>query len=278
MAIFDACNGMGQVASCRAMKKAIEKAGTTTIGICGVRNSNHFGTAAYYSVMAAEQNMIGISCSNTEPLMPAPGGGKAVVGNNPTSMAVPTGEGFSLALDMAASAAAIGKVLLAQKQGLSIPSGWATDRLGVETSDPKQVMDGGMLLPVGGHKGYGLSLMVDVLAGILVGAGFGDRIHSPFTGPENPQNLGHLFVAIDVSRFLPLDQFLAHVKSLCHEIKTAPTAPGVQEVFLPGEIEHMTKQKRLKEGIPLPEGVVSELDAYAAELGARKVSLHRTSP
>jgi LDH2 family malate/lactate/ureidoglycolate dehydrogenase len=109
--------------------------------------------------------------------------------------------------------------------------------------------------------------MVDVLAGILVGSGFGSLVRSPFTDRENPQRVGHLFMAIDVEAFLPLERFLSHVQSLCDGIKSAPTAPGVAEVFLPGEIESVTKRKRLQEGIPLPDRLIDELEAFARELG-----------
>jgi LDH2 family malate/lactate/ureidoglycolate dehydrogenase len=267
MAVFDACNGMGQIASVGAMKKAIEKAATATIGICAVRNSNHYGTAAYYSMMATEHTMIGISCSNTEPLMPAPGGGKAVVGNNPLSVAVPQDDGPPIVLDMAVSAAAIGKILLAEKRGATIPPGWATDKNGVEAADPAIALDGGMLLPVGGPKGYGLSFIVDALAGILSGSGFGSQVRSPFTDKVNPQNVGHLFVAIDLGCFLSADLFLSRIRTLCDDIKSAPTAPGVEAVFLPGEIESTTRQQYMQEGIPLPVRLVNELNTFAGELG-----------
>jgi LDH2 family malate/lactate/ureidoglycolate dehydrogenase len=156
---------------------------------------------------------------------------------------------------------------MAEKQGASIPPGWATDQNGVETTDPAIALDGGMLLPVGGPKGYGLSFVVDVLAGVLTGSGFGNRIRSPFTDTVNPQNVGHLFAAINVEYFLSADLFLSRVKTLCNSIKAAPTAPGVEEVFLPGEIEYLTKQKYLMEGIPLPVRLVNELNTFAGELG-----------
>jgi len=266
MAILDAGNGMGQPASMYAMQKAIEKASVATISMVGVRNSNHYGTAAYYSMMAAQQRMLGISCSNTEPLMAAPGGAKAVAGNNPLSIAIPGGKKPDIVVDMAMSAAAIGKIVLAQKKEQSIPLGWATDKMGNDTTDPNQALDGGSLLPFAGPKGYGLSLAVDVLAGILMGSGFGEEVKSPFDDFLHQQKVGHMFMAIDISAFMDLEEFLAKAEALIGQIETAPAAPGVQEVFLPGEIEFNTKCRRLVDGVPLPIGLIDELNAYAQEL------------
>ncbi|ATW26681.1 Ldh family oxidoreductase [Candidatus Formimonas warabiya] len=266
MAVLDAGNGMGQPASVYAMQKAIEKAGVSTISMVGVRNSNHFGTAAYYSMMAAERRMLGISCSNTEPLMAAPGGAKAVVGNNPLSIAIPGGNKPDIVIDMAMSAAAIGKIVLAQKKGESIPLGWATDKIGNVTTDPNEALDGGALLPFSGPKGYSFALAVDILAGILMGSGFGEDVKSPFNDFLNQQKVGHMFMAINISAFTNLEKFLANVEELIRQIKTAPVAPGVKEAFLPGEIEYNTKCTRLVDGIPLPVGLIDELNAYAQEL------------
>lgn len=267
MAILDAHNGMGQLSSSVAMDLAIAKASKSTIAIVGVRNSNHFGTAAYYSLMAAEKNMIGICGSNTEPLMCAPGGAYPVVGNNPLSISIPAKSKPAIAIDMAMSAAAIGKIVLAQKKGVEIPLGWATDKNGIETTDPNAALDGGSLLPFAGPKGYGLSIAVDVLAGTLMGSGFGQQVKSPFNDMLNQQNVGHVFIAINPESFLPTEQFLAHVDSYIEEIKSAPKATGVKEVFLPGEIEFNTKNTRIKEGIPLPVSLLKELEDFGKDLG-----------
>lgn len=268
-AVLDAQNGMGQLSSRLAMKMALDKAASSAIAVVGVRNSNHFGAAAYYSMMALEKQAIGVCCSNTEPLMPAPGGAKAVVGNNPFSIAIPAKNRPPIVVDMATSAAAIGKIMLAQKSGQSIPLGWATDHLGSNTTDAAKALDGGLLLPVGGPKGYGISIAIDVLAGILMGSGFGENVKSPLKDLENQQRAGHMFMAINVESFLPVDQFLSNVDQLIDQIKTGPKAPGVEEVFLPGEIEHKMKAIRLREGIPLPEELVKQLEAYGQALGVR---------
>lgn len=269
MAILDAGNGMGQPCSFLAMNLAMEKAAASTIGMVGVRNSNHFGAAAYYTMMAAERQMVGICCSNTEPLMAAPGGAKAVVGNNPLSLAFPGGDKPAIVIDMAMSAAAIGKIVLAQKKGESIPLGWATDKRGNNTSEPNAALDGGTLLPFAGPKGYGLALAVDILAGILTGSGFGQGVKSPFNDFLHQQNVGHMFMALNIASFMPVENFLGQVEKLITEIKAAPTANGVNEVYLPGEIEFNTKALRLAAGIPLPVSLLEELEAYGNELGVK---------
>lgn len=267
MSIIDANNGMGQLSSSQAMELAISKATKSTIALVGVKNSNHFGTAAYYSLMAAEKNMIGISCSNTEPLMCAPGGAYPVVGNNPFSISIPAKNRPAIAVDMAMSAAAIGKIVLAKKKGESIPLGWATDQWGKETTDPNKALEGGSLLPFAGPKGYGLAIAVDVLAGILTGSGFGQRVNSPFNDFINQQYVGHMFIAINIDRIIPINLFLTQVDSYIDEIKAAPKAAGVKEVYLPGEIEYNTKSLRLKDGIPLPINLLEELEVFAKDLG-----------
>lgn len=268
MAIWDAKNGMGQPISVKAMEMAIDKAAKSTVAIVGVRNSNHFGAAAYYSMMAADRGMIGICCSNTEPLMPAPGGREAVVGNNPFSFAFPVKDKPHVVVDMAVSAAAIGKIVLAQKKGIKIPLGWAVDKNGKDTTEPDQALDGGLLLPVGGPKGYGLALITDILSGILMGSGFGKEVKSPFTDFVNRQRVGHLFMAINIASFLPLEEFMLNLGSLADDIKESPKAEGTKDIFMPGEIEHNVKQERLASGIPLPAALVEELNTLATELGA----------
>lgn len=266
-AIWDAHNGMGQLASIQAMDMAIERAEETGFYMTGVRNSNHFGTAAYYTMRAAKQRMIGFSCSNTEALMPAPGGAQKTVGNNPFSVAFPGGRSPDIVVDMAVSAAAIGKIVLSEKKGVSIPNGWATDAAGMETNDPKKALDGGFLLPVGGPKGYGLGLAVDIMAGILMGSGYGDKVRCPFHDYSGPQNIGHMFMALDVEKFQPWDTYLEKVEDLVRQIKGSKKAPGVQEIFLPGEMEHNRMAENTANGVSLPADLIAELCAFAREIG-----------
>lgn len=264
-AVIDGEYSMGQVLGVKAMDLAIEKAEQANVGIVAVRNSHHFGTAGYYALRPAVAGMIGICLSNTVPLMPVPGGASKAVGNNPLAIAVPTGLNSPFVLDMAMSVVALGKLLVAKNLGKDIPIDWATDKNGIPTKDPNQALNGGFLLPVGGHKGYGLALMIDILAGVLSGSAYGKQVKSLFV--DQPVSIGHLMIAIKVSAFIPEDEFRSRVTSLIQEIKSGPRVEEIDELLLPGEIEYREQQKRLTEGIPLSPKVVKELQELAQSLG-----------
>ena len=273
--VFDANNGMGQVASVKAMDYAIEKALEKGLYLTGVRNSNHFGTAAYYTMRAADKGMIGICCSNTESLMPAPGGAEKIVGNNPFSLAFPGGEYPPIVVDMAVSAAAIGKIVLASKEGKNIPSGWATDKFGVETLDPITVLDGGFLLPVGGPKGYGLSIAIDILAGLLMGSGFGGRVRCPFSDYSGPQNLGHMFLALRVDAFMEYKEYCDRVEELIERTKNSSKTSGTSDIFMPGEIEINRAMINKGNGIDLHKDLIRELVLFANTLDIKENRLQK---
>jgi len=268
--VFNANNGMGQIASIKAMDYAIEKASEKGLYLTGVRNSNHFGTAAYYTMRAAGRGMIGICCSNTESLMPAPGGAEKIVGNNPFSLAFPGGNHPPIVVDMAVSAAAIGKVVLAAKEGKSIPIGWATDKFGVETLDPLVALDQGFLLPVGGPKGYGLSIAIDILAGLLMGAGFGGRVRCPFNDYSGPQDLGHMFLALRIDAFMEDKEYYDKVQELIERTKNSTKASGVSDIYLPGEIENSRAVLNRGNGVNLHVDLVHELALFADTLNIKE--------
>ncbi len=268
--IWDAKNGMGVIASVKAMDMAISKAKEKGLYLSGVRNSNHFGAAAFYTMRASQQKMIGFCCSNTEPLMPAPSGAEKIVGNNPFSIAFPGGKNPDIVVDMAVSSVAIGKIVLADKKGISIPNGWATDSNGKETNDPKEALDGGFLLPVGGPKGYGLSIAIDILSGIIMSSGFGAHVRCPFHDFSGSQNLGHMFLALNIEKFLSISQYTENIEELIDRIKNSKRAPDTNEIFLPGEIEYKNKIKNSKNGISLPQDLINELHLYANELGVKE--------
>ena len=267
---IDAHNSLGQIASVRAMDLAVEKARASGVGAVGVAHSTHFGAAAYYAMRAVAHQMIGIAITNTLPLMPAVGGAARVVGNNPIAYAIPAGQERPIVLDIATSVVAAGKLQRAKGRGERIPLGWGVDRIGVPTDRPEEVMDGGMLLPVGDHKGFGLAMVFDLLCGPLTGAGW-------FTGvtglalPEypRPQNTGHLFMALDVAQFRPLDAFLAEVDRAIATVHATPRAPGVDRIYVPGEIEFETAEARRRDGIPLDEHVLAGLNALAREFSVQ---------
>lgn len=267
-AVIDGDYGLGQVSSFKAMELAIRKAEQVGMAAVGVRKSHHFGAAAYYAQMALEKDMIGFSCTNSAPIMPAPGGAEMVVGNNPISIAVPAGKEFPLVLDMACSVVAQGRIMLAVKNGEAIPEGWATDNKGVPTTDAAEGLKG-FLMPVGRHKGYGLALIVDALAGVLTGAAFGKGITSIYGDLVNKQDSGHFFMAIRVKNFMEPSLFKGLIDRFIQETKNTARVPGVKEVFLPGEIEFTTEARRKAAGIPMGDAVLNELLEMAAGVGVK---------
>ncbi len=269
---MDAHNSLGQVVSVRAMDLAIAKARATGVAVVGVAHSTHFGAAAYYALRAVSQQMIGVAITNTLPLMPAVGGAAKVVGNNPIAYAVPAGRKKPVVLDIATSVVAHGKVQRARGRGDRIPLGWGVDRRGAPTDQPEEIMDGGMLLPVGGHKGFGLAMIFDLLCGPLTGAGWSSQI-AGLALPDHarPQNVGHLFVALDVAQFRPLPAFLEDVDHYIEMVHASPRAPGVDRLYVPGEIEFETAEARRREGIPLDPNVLEDLQRLAQEFSLEPV-------
>jgi len=266
-AIIDGDHGLGQVISARAMEMAMEKAKKGVFGLVGVRNSTHNGAMAYFASMAVKKDLIGIGLTNTVPLMAPTGGSQAMIGNNPLSIAAPAGSEKPVIFDMACSVAARGKIILAAKKGEKIPLGWAIDKDGVPTEDAKAALDG-LILPVGGHKGYGLALMVDVLSGVLTGANFGPGVGPLYNNPGT-QGIGHLLAALNIEAFMPLSEFKARMDQMIRGIKDSKKAKGVQEIFLPGEIEMGIEAKRRREGIPLSRAVYDELCGLGQKLGVK---------
>ncbi len=269
VAVIDGHNMFGQVSGTRAMHLAMEKAERFGIGCVGVRNSHHFGTAAYYAQMALEKDMIGFSTTNTTPLMPPMGGLKKMIGNNPVAYAIPAGKYDPVVFDMACSTVAHGKIQVAARTGAEIPLGWATDTEGNPTTDSRKALEG-FLYPVGGHKGFGLAEVMDILCGPLVGGGCGGDITGLKGCYEKPQDCGHLFIAIDVAKFGDVEQFKKRVDDYIEYIKSCPINDSVSEVYMPGEIEFRIRRERLEKGIPLPTAIVDDLKALSEKLGIDK--------
>ncbi len=263
--LLDAQRGFGQVAGVRAMGQALERARTYGVGMAAVRNANHFGIAAYYAMMALPHRMVGIVMANAAPSMAAWGGAAPILGTNPICVAIPTGGDVDIVLDMASSVVARGKIRLAAAKGERIPLGWALDAQGRPTDDPKAALDG-TLVPIGGPKGYGLALVVDVLSGVLTGADFGTRLTSVHD-LKQPSSVGFVMQAVDISAFAEWEDFRRDIQTLVGEIMNSPRAPGVERIYLPGEIEWLKKQERLQNGVPVPASVLAEIRHLARELG-----------
>jgi LDH2 family malate/lactate/ureidoglycolate dehydrogenase len=266
-AVMDGDHGMGQYVAFRAMDLAVSKAGKAGIGAVGVRNSTHFGVSARYALQAAEKGQIGIVLSNTTPLMAATGGAKRLIGNNPLCIAVPARGRAPIVLDMACSNVAIGRIQLAAREGREIPLGWGLDKEGLPTTNPLAVLDMGLLEPAAGYKGYGLALLIDILAGVLTGSGFGEEVTPLYFDFVNRQMTGHFMIALDIGSFIDRDLFFSRLGRLTEAVKNSPRAPGVDEILLPGEIEERKRLRHLEEGLSLPGVFIEDLSALAQRFG-----------
>lgn len=260
-ALIDAGNGFGQLAGVRAIDLAIEKAKASGSAVVGVRNSNHFGVAAYFAERAIAADMLSIVLTNSSPAMTPYNTRIPLVGTNPIAFGVPAGRELPIILDMSTSVVARGKIRLAALTGQKIPLGWAVDENGLPTEDPHAALKGS-LAPIGGVKGAGLSLIIDLLTGVLTGTGLTGEVKN-ITDISGPSKTGHLFVAIDVTRFMPIDQFKARVDSVIGGIKAMPSADG-GDVYLPGEIEVHSQLSRQNEGIKLPNDIVKTLNQLSS--------------
>ena len=255
---------MGMPASEYAMQRAISKAREVGSAVVVARGMNHYGMAAYYTEMAAKADMVGISFTNAQPCIAPIGSATPYFGTNPISFAVPT-HGDPIMLDMAASVVAMGKVTLAARIGAPIPEGWAITREGEPTTDAALGAKGSVL-PMGGHKGAALGIMVDILSGILSGGRFGPQIPDMLLDTGAQQDIGAFFCAIDISKFVGIDTFKACTEQMSAEIRALPKMPGVERIYMPGEKEHSRRQERKQRGINLPTQTYQPL----AQLGAEK--------
>jgi LDH2 family malate/lactate/ureidoglycolate dehydrogenase len=262
---LNGCNSMGMLVGKYAMEKCVERAKVNGSCFIAANNSNHYGMASYYVNMAARAGMIGLSATNAPPNIAPWGSYKAYVGTNPLAIAAPT-NGEPVLLDMAPSVVAMGKVILAAKLGKPIPEGWALTKEGAPTTDPNLGKQG-TVVPIGGPKGYGLSLFMDILCGILSGAQFGPYLGNMWNDFVNPQNVGHFFLALDISKFTDLEVFKKRVGQMMSDIKALPRNEGISELFLPGEIEQRRRAERKERGIPVEDVVYEELRALGQKYG-----------
>jgi LDH2 family malate/lactate/ureidoglycolate dehydrogenase len=249
--VMDGHHGIGQVLSAKAVELGINRARQHGISAVGVRNSNHFGTAAYFTRMAAKEGCVAILATNASPAM-APWGGKAKsIGTNPWSIAAPAGSRGVAVMDIANTAVARGKIYLAAERGVEIPNTWAADENGVPTTDAKEAIHG-LILPMAGHKGYVISFMMDVLAGVLTGSHFGSNVAGPYEA-NRPSGCGHLLITIDIKSTMPLAEFEQRMETLIGEVKAVPKANGIEEIFFPGELEDRNTVQLKEAGISLAD-------------------------
>jgi len=265
VAVVDGDAGLGQVVAHFAMTTAIERAKVNGIGAVAARNSSHFGAAGYYAAMALDHDMIGFATTSAGNRIAPIGGKTPVVGNNPLAWAIPAGKEQPVLLDMAQSVVAAGKLGMAARKGERIPFGWALDKEGRPTDDPR-TGSAGLLVPVGGPKGFGLAIVMDVLSGALSGAFFGRELARTHQ-PDKASGIGHFFMAINVDQFQPIDEFKGRIDRMIRDIKDSEPAEGTRELYLAGEIEWNAKRDRLKGGIPMLSSIVEDLEKLAVEVG-----------
>jgi LDH2 family malate/lactate/ureidoglycolate dehydrogenase len=267
--LLDGGNGLGPVVSAKAMDIAIKKAKTSASACVGVRNSNHNGAEAYYSMMALRHDMIGFCVSVGGKNILAPWGGLTpLLGNNPFSFAIPAGEELPVVFDMACSVVARGWIVLAMKNNLEIPDGWAVNKDGEPTRNAKEAYEG-LVLPVGAYKGYGLALMGCILGGVLTGAAIGSEVTDLYGDFDRNQNVGHFMWAISTEKFMPVREFKARMDRLIRELKSGRLMKQVEEIYLPGEREFQVKALNLRKGVPISIGVLKELN----EMGESRLDI-----
>ncbi|MBN1954433.1 MAG: Ldh family oxidoreductase [Anaerolineae bacterium] len=280
-ALIDAGAGLGQPVSHRAMEKAIAKAKEFGAGFVTVRNSNHYGIAGYYAMMALEHDCIGMSMTSAAVLVVPTFGRNAMLGTNPIAVAAPAKNERPFVMDMATSTVPRGKLEVYHRLEKPLPLGWATDENGTPTEDGKRVLDnfktqaGGGLLPLGGagelmggHKGYGLALWVDVFCALLSGAAYANTVYPKTAdGKPLPSAIGHFFGAWRVDAFRPVDEFKASMDDLQQRLKNTPKAAGEERIYIHGEKEYEVADDRLANGIPLNAKVAEDLRAIGQELG-----------
>lgn len=262
---IDGNNGFGQVAGVEGMKQAIAHARTYGVGLSLVRNTNHIGLLAFYSVMAAEEGMIGFTMCNSAPSMAPWGGSEAFFGTNPLSIAVPVGTGPPVVLDMSTSLVARGKIRRALTLKEKISKEWALDVDGNPTDDPERAMEG-TLLPVGGPKGYGMAFFIDLVCGLLSGSKFSREVLT-FHKPLGPTGVGTMVFALNIERFMEREKFYDLVKAHLEAIRSSKKAEGVLRIFLPGEIEAEAEQQSARDGVEVDEPTVNELNNLMVKFG-----------
>ncbi len=260
--VLDGGHGIGQVITQRAVDVGVERARRHGVSAVGVRNSGHFGTAAYFTRRAAAAGCVALLATNASPAMAPWGGSTRSIGTNPWSIAVPAGAHGVVVMDLANTAAARGKIHLAAERGEPIPPGWAADADGTPTTDPAEALDG-LILPMAGPKGYVIAFLMDVLAGVLTGSAFGDAVAGPYD-PDRRSGAGHLLISIDVAALADPAEYAERVESLVRRTRAGALAPWAAEILVPGELEDRNRRAMSAHGIPLAAATWDSVVALAA--------------
>jgi L-2-hydroxycarboxylate dehydrogenase (NAD+) len=270
-ALIDGDNALGHLVMKRATELAIEKARHCGVAWVGTRRSNHAGPAQLYPRMAAAQDMIGLFfCVGNINLLPPWGGTEVLLSTNPIAIAVPGWRRPAVVLDMATTNTAFGKVRLKAQRNEPMPEGWMIDRQGKPLTDPKRASEG-FLLPIGGPKGYGLALMIGLLAGTLNGSAFGRDVVDYTVDSKTPSNTGQSIVAVDIAAFAEVEAFKKKVDEVWNLMKSSPTLPDFDEVRVPGERSAQLYDERMTNGVPLSASLHQALDELADRLGVARL-------
>ena len=259
-AVVEGDAGMGQLVAVRAMNEAIKLSRETGAGAVVARNSSHCGACAWFVEMAVREGMIGVALTHTDSIMVPPGMKRIFLGSNPIAFGAP-GAHQPVIIDMSTTHVAWGKVLVARQEGKAIPPDWGVDREGKPTTDAREVVG---LAPTGGHKGYALAMMIEILCAQLAGVPFGRHVTQMYGELDKPRNLGHFMLALDVARFADPAVFRSQIESFLQEIRS-------EQAMAPGDPERRNAERRKREGIEIPEAALKELNALAAQLGVAKL-------
>jgi LDH2 family malate/lactate/ureidoglycolate dehydrogenase len=264
---LDGQNGFGFVVGTRAMAAAIDMTREYGLSIIGIRRSTHYGMAANYVLQALDAGLISLVFSNASPGVPPWGGRKALIGTNPFAAGAPGGLELPFDLDMSPAVAARGKIRRAARRGESIPLGYALDKHGRATTDPNAALDGGVMQPIGGPKGSGISMLMDILGGVITGAGCAGDVGNQFLDYDRPQNVGHFFLVMKPDLFISKDEYFQRMDKLVQRVHRCPTAEGLTEVIMPGERERRFEAKHQRTGVPYSIKEVDAMQAEAARAG-----------
>lgn len=263
--VLDGHDGLGQVVAQRAVELGVERARAHGVSAVAVRRSGHFGTAAYFTRYAAERGCVAILATNASPAMAPWGGRTKLLGTNPWSIAAPGPDGDVLVMDMANTAVARGKVYVAADRGEPIPVGWGASADGTPTTDPREAIEG-LILPVGGAKGYVMAFMFDVLAGVLTGSAFGSDVVGPYR-PEGASGAGHLLITLDVAAVADREDYEARVAALVAQVRGSEAAAWSDGVLTPGELEDRNRRRAEADGIRVLDRTWAELATLAEATG-----------
>ena len=263
--VADAGSGLGQVQAMAVLGRLFPLAAEFGVASATISNSQHFGAAGYYCNLAAERDMILLATTNAEPAMAPYGGREAFFGTNPVAACFPTGKGYAVRVDLATSIVARGNIIAAAKQGDTIPLGWAIDAEGEPTTDAVAAL-AGAVLTMAGHKGSALALMVETLSGVLSGAAVGPEVGSMYKHMDRKQDVGHFFCLLDVAAYMDVSRFKERIDAMIDQIKGSRRRPGVNEILVPGELEHRRAAENRSMGIRVDDATMNELRALCEEL------------